>query len=252
MMLTLGVDLASQPPKTGVARILWSPGTAVVADVRCGADDDELIALAADAGAIGIDAPFGWPRRFIEFVAAHHGSGLAPSLWSTPHRDALRFRLTDHYVRAHTGRWPLSVSSDLIGVPAMRCALLLTRLGVRDRAGDGRVFEVYPAAALPSWGLPVVSYKGDRRPARLALLAALMRFAPWLELPPPVRARCEASDDCLDALLAALVARAAVLGLTARPRDQDLSQAREEGWIAVPGPRSLDRLLNALSPPQVR
>ncbi|WAS89870.1 DUF429 domain-containing protein [Nannocystis punicea] len=247
-MLTLGVDLASQPPKTGVARIVWDAGKAVVADVRRGADDDEIVALAAEAGALGIDAPFGWPRRFLEFVAAHHGSGVPPTRWSDPHRDALRFRLTDHHVRARTGRWPLSVSSDLIGVPAMRCAALLTRLGVRDRAGDGRVYEVYPAAALPGWGLPVASYKGDRLPTRLALLDALKRAAPWLDLPAPLRARCEASDDCLDALLAALVARAAALGLTARPRDEDLPQAREEGWIALPGPGSLDRLLTGGSP----
>ncbi|MDC0674157.1 DUF429 domain-containing protein [Nannocystis radixulma] len=242
-MQSLGVDLASQPKKTGVAQISWSPGKAVVTEVRCGAADDDLVALARDAGAIGIDAPFGWPRRFLEFVSAHHGSTLPPTPWSDPHRDALRFRLTDHKVRAHTGRWPLSVSSDLIGVPAMRCATLLVRLGVRDRAGDGRVFEVYPAAALASWGLPVASYKDDRRPARVALLAALTHAAPWLELPPPLQARCEASDDCLDALLAALIARAAALGLTALPRDEELAQAREEGWIALPGPGSLARLV---------
>jgi hypothetical protein len=51
-----------------------------------------------------------------------------------------------------------------------------------------------------------------------------------------------ASDDCLDALLAALIARAAVRGLTVRPAPDDLELAREEGWIALPLADSLARL----------
>jgi predicted nuclease with RNAse H fold len=245
-MLSLGVDLASQANKTSVALVSWTAERALALAIEPRADDDAIVAQAGRADVVGIDAPFGWPRRFFEFVAAHRVTELAPAPWSNSQRDELRFRLTDRHVRARTGRWPLSVSSDLIGVPAMRCAALLARLGVRDRAGDGRIFEVYPAAALPGWGLPTTSYKGgDRRPARVELLAALLRAAPWLELPPPLRARCEASDDCLDALLAALVGRAAALGLTHRPTAEELHQAREEGWIALPLPGSLERLLGA-------
>ena len=47
-------------------------------------------------------------------------------------------------------------------------------------------------------------------------------------------------DDCLDALVCALVARAAQLGRTIGPQDERL--ARLEGWIHLPEPDSLSRL----------
>jgi hypothetical protein len=155
----------------------------------------------------------------------------------------------DRKIHEHTKRWPLSVSSDLISIPAMRCAAFLARLKVTDRSGDGRVFEVYPAAALSIWGFPRDSYKRDQQPARAALLACLRARAPWLELPAPLQARCEASDDCLDALVAALIARAAALNLTLRPSPEDVEHAREEGWIALPEPGSLERLNSAPATP---
>ncbi|MEZ4452695.1 MAG: DUF429 domain-containing protein [Nannocystaceae bacterium] len=243
-MRTLGIDLASQPAKTGVASVDWSEGRAAVVEVDRRADDARLDALAREADAIGVDAPFGWPRAFCEFVAAHR-RGSIDGPWSDARRDQLRFRRCDRWIHARTGRWPLSVSSDLIAIPAMRCAALLGRLGVVDRSGDGRVFEVYPAAALAAWSLPRASYKDDRRPARAELLAALTARAPWLALPEALRGRCEASDDCLDALLSALIARAAAVGLTARPDPEDRELAREEGWIALPTPGSLERLAGA-------
>ncbi|MBL9105572.1 MAG: DUF429 domain-containing protein [Myxococcales bacterium] len=242
-MRTLGVDMASQPNKTGVARITWLTDRAVVEDIDRKADDARLDRLAAEADAIGVDAPFGWPRSFNDFLAEHRRGLLVDTAWSTARRDDLRFRRTDRRVHERTGRWPLSVSSDLISIPAMRCAAFLARQRVGDRSGDGRVYEVYPAAALTIWGFSRDSYKGDQHPARTALLAELRRRAPWLELSAPLAERCVASDDCLDALLAALIARAAVRGLTVRPAPDDLELAREEGWIALPLADSLARLM---------
>ena len=67
-MITLGIDLASQANKTGVARLRWTKAEGAprvaVETLRVGADDDALVALARDADAIGIDSPFGWPRAF--------------------------------------------------------------------------------------------------------------------------------------------------------------------------------------------
>jgi hypothetical protein len=53
-------------------------------------------------------------------------------------------------------RRPVSVSTDRLGVTAMRCAHLLHRWSNGqhiDRTGPGRFVEVYPAAALVRWGL---------------------------------------------------------------------------------------------------
>jgi hypothetical protein len=49
-----------------------------------------------------------------------------------------------------------------------------------------------------------------------------------------VEAACRRSDDAFDAVIAALTARAAVLGRTDLPPASSLDAARVEGWIALP------------------
>ena len=138
-------------------------------------------------------------------------------------------------MRDQIGRWPLSVSSDRIAVPALRCSGLLRRLGVLDRSGDGRVFEVYPAAALLVWGLANNRYKGKAHGAnRTRLVDSLVVAAPWLTLSDRHRQSCEASDDALDALVCAFVTRAAKLGNVACPSDHQCELARKEGCIVLP------------------
>jgi len=81
--------------------------------------------------------------------------------------------------------------------------------------------------------------------AREALLAALQAQAPWLAWDEGSRDACVRSDDALDAVLAALIARAGALGLTARPEGEDLELARREGWIHLPAKDSLAQLVGA-------
>lgn len=232
---TLGIDLASQPATTAACEIDWTDETATVACLEVGVDDARALALIERADACGIDAPFGWPLPFVDMVRRHHEALGAGDEWTTDRRDALRFRRTDHLVRERLGRWPLSVSSDLIAIVAMRCVGLLDRAGVVDRSGDGRVVEVYPALALACWGFGSRGYKSARNRDALADLAKkLFDACPWLKLADGFRERCARSDHAFDALVASLVARAAALGLTDRPGAEDLAAARAEGWIAVP------------------
>ena len=109
-------------------------------------------------------------------------------------------------------------------------------------AGAEWVLEAYPAAALMLWGLPRDGYKTDVA-AREDLLAALESAAPWLSWEPGARDACVDSDDALDAVLCALIARAAALGLTEPPPTEDLRLARTEGWIHLPRKSSLGELL---------
>jgi predicted nuclease with RNAse H fold len=130
------------------------------------------------------------------------------------------------------------VSADRIGHTAMRCAGLLARLTRQgqpvDRAGSGTVVEVYPAASLQRWGMPHRGYKGTANlAARTDLLDALTATAPWLTLGQHEQT-CRHSDDALDAVIAAMTARAAALGLTTPPSPDDIAAARTEGWIALP------------------
>jgi predicted nuclease with RNAse H fold len=244
--LTVGVDLAAEAAGSAVAWIDWSTAGARVRRIDLGADDDLVIAALLAADKAGVDCPFGWPDRFVEFVTAHR-AGQVDVPADTPGRDwrrQLALRVTDQVTRELTGLIPLSVSADRIGHAAMRCAALLTRLARHgrpvDRAGGGVVVEVYPAASLKAWGLPHRGYKRARHRRALGdLLDGLAAAAPWLELgaAEPI---CRSSDDATDAVIAALTARAAALGQVTTPAPEQRAAAASEGWIALPTGRLAD------------
>ena len=270
-MITLGVDLASQPKKTGVCLIRWDGGSAEVMLLECGATDSCLLELFDKAHKVGIDAPFGWPSCFTKAVAAYAHARPAPwppegsaALFPTTRFPHLRYRRTDTVVKDKACVTPLSVSSNWIAAPAMRTASLLAKRASNgeaiDRRGErGRFVEVYPAAALSVWGeylrawsageedVPTTGYKAakgkETRKKIVAVLAGATK--PWLEFCGEYSwGNCEDSDDNLDALVAALVARAAAMDpnqcepIPCKDRDR----AKEEGWIALPKPDSLKRL----------
>ena len=231
-MRILGIDLASQPARTAACLLDMEDGRVFASTLHRGCDDQILDTLAAQADAIGIDAPFGWPRAFRDAV----GSWTHES-WSTTLRDRLRFRETDRFVqRLHPDNRPLSVSTDLISLPGMRAMAFLRRHGVTDLSGgDGRSFEVYPAASLRAWSLPATGYKKTRDPRSTALRREIVaglnrRFGPF---DPPDKVLTDA--DCLDAWIAAATGHLAASGQTHLPADEPArNAARKEGWIHVP------------------
>lgn len=248
-MRTLGIDLAASPEGTGTCVIEWD-GVARVTHLGRGADDHALAVLARGADRVGIDCPVGWPDPFVAAVAAHAAGEPWPgrdALDPGDFRRSLRLRATDEAVAAATGLTPLSVSTDRIGVTAMRCALLLDQLARQGvdvaRDGSGRIAEVYPAAALRRWDLAHRRYKSGVGAAaeRAAIVAGLLGRAPWLR-PGRRRAELEADHDLLDALVSAVVARAVALGRTAGPPEALAERVAREGWIHLPEPGALDGL----------
>ena len=205
--------------------------------------DSEIVKAVVGADAAGIDCPLGWPEAFVDMVNAHREGSVPLPAGSASWRQGLRYRRTDLAVQEATGLWPLSVSTDRIGVAAMRAAALLARLDAAgshvERAGGGPVVEVYPAAALRLWGLPATKYKRAPNQAGLdALVTLLARAAPWLSLGEH-EALCRQSDDAFDAVVASLVARASALGLGSSPSPDAHDTATREGWIVLPqGPLS--------------
>jgi hypothetical protein len=155
-------------------------------------------------------------------------------------RRPLRLRETDLWIHKQTGKWPLSVSADSIAMCAMRAVTILSRLGDVDRVNGPR-FEVYPGAALKRWGLDSAGYKRER-PARERLLEALAPPAGWLVLSGRQRAELVRTDHALDALVCALVARAAATERTRRPPDELSGITAQEGWIHLPEVDSLAEL----------
>jgi Protein of unknown function (DUF429) len=258
---TLGIDLASQPKLTALCRIDWRPGRRGYA--YCPAldqSDEDMLALMGrdDVTKVGIDAPFGWPAAFIEGLVDYRRAGLWPD---APGEDAgqreMQLRATDRFVHEKTKIHPLSVSTDKIAFTAMRCARLLAayhsvNAEQLDRSGQGRLIEVYPAAALSQWKLSPAhdpqnpgSYKGNSPAAagrRHHLVEAVRsQVEDWLALPEKTVVVCRDSDHCLDSLLCALIARAAELGQV-EPIPVDDVRARDEGWIALPRREPLSRL----------
>jgi Protein of unknown function (DUF429) len=68
------------------------------------------------------------------------------------------------------------------------------------------------------------------------------RTGEWLTIPAEHRELCCHSADILDAVIAALVARASAMSLCeAIPPDKE-TEAAKEGWIAIPARDSLDKL----------
>ena len=236
---TLGVDLAgeSKPKKTAYCLIEWGKLKARIIELRCGADDARLLEMFGHSNKIGIDAPFGWPTVFADAVYAHQRQNVWPAVCTA----SLRYRTTDHIVRERIKRWPLSVSSDLIGVTAMRAARLLSETGPIDRSGYGRFVEVYPAAALHIWGFSFTSYKENKgKENRRALTHCLMTATEkWLDW----------SGDAQQASTTRSMRSWLLLSLGLRPRIRSSPfrkniwhTAKQEGWIALPLDGSLASL----------
>ena len=235
-MVTLGIDLSSQSKDTAACLIRWSDGRARVEvhHPREGCDDKKLNGLIEKSDVVGIDAPFGWPTRFVAAVAAEN---WPYTKWSDDRRDRFRFRTTDFRVRYELKRWPLSVSSDKLALPAMRVMALLRWHRVTDRSGgDRRFFEVYPAGSLERWGLPFKSYKkstAEHQKEREKILSGLLR--PGIDVSDNDSKTLLKSDDALDAFVASLTARVAAQEKCIKPANEtERSHARREGWIHLP------------------
>jgi hypothetical protein len=277
MQTTLGIDLASKPEHTALCVIAWEDGGAEVRALAHGRWDgtalhDKLLSTAIQGlwgvdggwGDLGrpvktaIDAPFGWPEPFVQALEAHQRSEPWPETLDNS-RARFERRTTDLRVRDLCGKLPLSVSTDRIAYCAMRCAVILSDLtrcfepDLLNRDGSGVVAKAYPDAALRSW-LPSAwsatredSYKGPgdtaRRRRERIVTAMLGELGPPFVIGPDQRQACVDSDDCLDAMVCALLARVAERGDTVPPEtSEERRLAPVEGWIHVPCAGSLGRL----------
>lgn len=165
-------------------------------------------------------------------------------------------------------RWGLSSVASMITPTALRCARLLTSVAQRradkgaplkpvDRLGADRVVEAYPVAALRLWlesdptgtatlSRPKSGGTGERKSykhskgAREDLVEAIdaAAGAGALGIDDDSRTLLEESDDRIDALVCALVARLAALNLSVTELDAEAGindhNVADEGWIHFP------------------
>lgn len=248
-MVALGVDLSTDPRKTWVCQISAFAEGAEVLSLEGGHDDEGLLARMGEADIVGIDCPLGWPDPFVAALAAHSTTGPWPGRSGAGGPDAYRrtlmLRATDIAIKKATGINPLSVSANLLGATAMRCALLqdaLLAAGLEvDRTGrSGLIVEVYPRAALQAWGLQGTGYKGLANSDQCGQLAdGLLGLIEGLTIGPDLVAHLRRNDDALDAFVSALVALDVRRSGPSPIPEPLLEQAAREGWIHVPSGRAL-------------
>lgn len=238
MSRTVGIDLAAQAKNTAVAVIAWGRDRASIESLVLGVEDAEIIPLFQGADKVGIDCALGWPVEFVEFVANYAQStpNFLEINGNLESRRRLAYRETDRFVRETTGRWPLSVATDRLGLTAMRAAGLLAasaQAGLSiDRTGQELFAEVYPGAALRTWELRRDGYR-ESIEIRTAMVEQLEAVAPWFELG-DFRNLMINSCDAFDSVIAALIARAVARGKYFKPEVSKLDLVRREGWIALP------------------
>ncbi|MFT4037218.1 MAG: DUF429 domain-containing protein [Thermomicrobiales bacterium] len=235
-MRTLGIDFAAQPVNTALCEMVWDADSATVVQVAGMVTDDVIRAFVQGPPSriFGVDVPFGWPAEFVAFVAAHHARTQTDPDVSMA---AMRLRTSDQFIHERFKKQPLSVSTDKLAIPAIRCARLLQEFGVTNRAGDGRWYEVYPAAARLAWDLPAKD--------NATALALIQTQCPIAFASPGLHAALLDSEHAFDALLCSLATRAAALGMTYLPPAELLQAAKDEGWIHAPVPGSLSTLISA-------
>src|SRR5690625_1109248 len=119
----VGVDLAAEPARTGIAVIREHSvqHRLVIEKARLGADDDALIEWVIAGTKTGVDVPLGWPQTFVEHVLAHSTGLLTGQTTSAiAWRRSMALRHTDLLIGERFGLRPLSVSTDRIAYPALR------------------------------------------------------------------------------------------------------------------------------------
>jgi predicted nuclease with RNAse H fold len=235
-MITAGIDLAAEPKGTALAILAFMNNKAKIVYLEQGLDDQALIDKTINADKIGIDCAFGWPIEFAKFIAQNQDpKNKEPIDGGMDFRRTLSFRETDRVIKELTGRWPLSVSTDRLGLTAMRCAGLLSRYqqaGIEvDRSGAGKLAEVYPGATLRTWAFDTTNCRVNKE-VRAKLIKELTQRAPWLELT-NTELMIE-SADAFDAVIAALAARAIQRGEYHKPSADQQARALIEGWVCLP------------------
>lgn len=255
-MKTLGIDIASQARDTALAAIEWpetgSPRLIAFSELEESQfTDDRLteVLRSHDWGRVAIDVPFGWPSGLLDLLGRwRRGEVVDFPAERRKGRSETLYRRTDLVTWDRTGVKPIPVGVENLAWVSLRAFHVLSQADLhRDRVGlRSPVLETYPKAALKCWPeMPLESTKsGDSAPrARAEALARLVETVA-LRIDDVDRGKLveETKDHRFDALVCALVARAAMVGRTQLPVKADADAADQEGWIHLPSEGSLTTL----------
>ena len=236
------------------------------------ADLHDLLITVPTPAVVALDFPFGVPAEFAAALSPGRPPRAMPDLWRiVSGMDAGDFLAARGRFVAANGEikrsgdarhFPESYSPLHRANPNM---LPMTYEGIRLlhrwRGGHPRrwhvpplgppappartvtLLELMPGAFLKAVGLPYKGYKKGRRASELREeITGALAAASGIRLPNPgsIRMGCHASDDFLDAVVAAVGAAcwAQDEDRFHHPGPDELAAARLEGWIYVPRPES--------------
>ena len=284
MTAIVGIDFSGHRDdrNTWVARGRLDVGGALLLDSvqpARRADVHDLLAGIPTPAVAALDLPFGVPAAFAARLSPKRRPRAMPDLWQ-----ALSGMGADEFLAARdrfvAGNGELKRSGDARHFPESYSPLhranpnmlpmtfegirMLHRLSHDDplrwrvpplepparSAGTVTLLELMPGAFLKAVGLPYKGYKkGRRAPELRETITGGLASASGIPLPnlEVVRMGCHASDDFLDAVVAAVGAAcwAKDRDQFRHPRPDELGLARLEGWIYAPYRESRQRAATA-------
>lgn len=246
--LIIGIDCATQPERTGLARGERTGNQYRVTELRICDGDRHPVEIVLDwienqdSVLLALDAPLGWPVALGRELEPH---SAGDSILVPP--ELLFRRLTDRVVAERTGKTPLDVGADRIARTAHSALLFLDHL--RKALGEPiplvwevpltsrlGAIEVYPAATMLARGGSLRGYKKkDALPERALLLESLSGSCEFQT----VKQAAIDNHDCLDALACVVAGIDFLEGEVVHPREPGVP--RREGWIWFREPGSLGK-----------
>jgi hypothetical protein len=243
-IVTVGVDMSTDPRKVGLVRLTWSGENASLEIVPVPELESLEVFLREQArcnALIAVDAPFGWPLGFGPWLTKLQ-SGPQPlpphevekgSPWA-----GVAARRTDYAARRAAGMGGFNVSFDKFGATGARWAEIEYRLHQEsvtiDRSGQaGRFFETWPAAAWRLWS-GKTSRRSPTKYSRKDFGEVLLQFVNLSEVDEWAKLGDSSLGHVKDALVCALVARELWDPSRRELNPEDSESARHEGWIHLP------------------
>lgn len=266
--------LGGRSTQPGGSSLEKDAGVINIIDIYYSISNDDARHWCAPDGndVVAVDIPFAWPKYFREFVSKwipFDHSNRAVS--QPPDSTTFRYRTTDRFVHDRTNKWPLSVSSQLFALGAREWAEVVhsgsldSQIVVTKRSLPHKrkpyIVEVYPGATLKAFenykplsisgqSTRIVemggkakekeySYKSDEITRRTLVEKLLSAFQIQSDQAKQDRLVDEGEKDhATDALLAALTGLIFIdaidMWTVIEPRDDQIEDARAEGWIFFP------------------
>lgn len=241
----IGVDCATQPNRTGIARGEIENGRPAIRNLELGdRRRTPAVVLREWLGAtserptlLALDAPLGWPVGM--GAALHdHRAGRPVEI----HPDDMFKRITDRCVKEWTGKTPLEVGADRIARTAHSALSLLDCL--RGATNEEiplkwcltpwtgiRAVEVYPALTLRALDIEGNGYKGSREEHRAARASLVKGLKAHIDFGSDQGNQMETSDDLVDAVVCVQAGFDFLCGRCVNPPQDRMDTIRREGWI---------------------